>query len=53
MSAGHCNLRKRFSVSGANRRDGGLMEEFVCAENNDDKFSLDDYSVPTDETPDF
>jgi hypothetical protein len=35
------------------RRDAGAMEEFVCAENNDDKFKLDDFSVPTDEKPDF
>jgi hypothetical protein len=29
------------------------VEEFVCAENNQDYFGLDDYTIPTAHTPDF
>jgi hypothetical protein len=29
------------------------MEEFVCAENNEDYFGLDDYKIPTAVKPDF
>jgi len=31
----------------------GSMEEFNCAENNDDHFGLDDYKMPIANTPDF
>jgi hypothetical protein len=35
------------------KKDRGNWDEFVCAENNDDHFGLNDYSMPTAEKPDF
>jgi hypothetical protein len=35
------------------KNEKGTMEEFVCAENNEDHFHLNDYEMPTAKTPDF
>ena len=35
------------------KKDRGNWPEFVCAENNDDHFGLNDYTMPTAEKPDF
>jgi hypothetical protein len=35
------------------RKEEGAMTEFVCAENNEDHFNLNDYTMPTADKPDF
>lgn len=35
------------------KKDKGGWDEFVCAENNDDHFGLNDFAMPTAEKPDF
>ncbi len=35
------------------KKDKGAWDEFVCAENNDDHFGLNDYTMPTADKPDF
>ncbi len=35
------------------KKDRGNWPEFVCAENNDDHFGLNDYTMPIAEKPDF
>jgi hypothetical protein len=35
------------------KKEKGAMEEFVCAENNEDHFHLNDYSMPIASKPDF
>ena len=35
------------------KNEKGTMTEFVCAENNEDHFNLNDHSMPTANTPDF